>query len=50
LYQFCCNLSKGTGLAGTFGGAGGVNTVFGGRGAATLTFKNYNLFSSIFFL
>ncbi len=30
---------KGGGLAGSFGGMGGVNTVFGGRGTATIVTK-----------
>jgi len=42
--------SKGTGLAGTFGGAGGVNTVFGGRGAATLLSKITTYLAVFFFL
>ncbi|MEA1986792.1 MAG: preprotein translocase subunit SecG [Candidatus Marinimicrobia bacterium] len=42
--------SKGTGLAGTFGGAGGANTVFGGRGAATLLVKMTTYLAVIFFV
>lgn len=42
--------SKGTGLAGTFGGVGGVNTVFGGRGAATLLSKITTYLAIFFFL
>lgn len=30
---------KGGGLAGSFGGMGGVNTIFGGRGTATIVTK-----------
>ncbi len=42
--------SKGNGLAGTFGGAGGVNTVFGGQGAASLLSKITTYLAVIFFV
>ena len=42
--------SKGSGLAGTFGGAGGANAVFGGRGAASFLAKATQYLAVIFFL
>ncbi len=42
--------SKGSGLAGTFGGLGGANTVFGGRGAASFLSKATQYLAIAFFV
>ncbi|HDR04396.1 MAG TPA: preprotein translocase subunit SecG [Candidatus Marinimicrobia bacterium] len=42
--------SKGTGLAGTFGGIGGANTVFGGRSAASFLAKATTYLAIAFFV
>ena len=42
--------SKGSGLAGTFGGMGGANAVFGGRGAASFLAKATQYLAIAFFV
>lgn len=42
--------SKGTGLAGAFGGMGGASAVFGGRGAATFLSKATTYLAIAFFV
>ena len=50
IFSILLQSSKGTGLAGSYGGVGGVNTVFGGQGAATLLSKITTYLAIFFFL